>query len=298
MRVRSRLSTSRLPSTRLTASRGEIAGKAAPDSTAAASTRRTRVAVASGLAASCTSTKSHSPSAASPARTDACLLSPPAFTMTGLRGCSAATSRSAFSSRLGGPTTTIRSISSRARNSSSTRASVVLPFRRTSALLPRPNREPEPAAATIAPTERELATLRLARVGSAAVQGRRLGKDHPARRGLDDRRDDGSDGLVQESPSVLDHDHRAVIEAADALAGFLPLARNGDHDLLAGDGDRPHRLRELVQVQNFYPFQARDPVQVEVVGHDRPALSLGGPHEMRIDLGLGSDVVIDHLKRY
>src|SRR5207247_1788050 len=61
-----------------------------------------------------------------------------------------------FSRRLGGPTTTIRSISSSARNNSSTRARVVLPLRRTSALLPRPRREPDPAAATIAPTESDL----------------------------------------------------------------------------------------------------------------------------------------------
>src|SRR5947209_3098481 len=56
IRERSRLSTSRLPSTRLTASRGAMAGNAAPDSIAAASTRRTSDAVASGRAASWTRT--------------------------------------------------------------------------------------------------------------------------------------------------------------------------------------------------------------------------------------------------
>src|SRR4029077_19187190 len=241
MRDRSRLSTSRLPSTRLTASRGEMAGNAAPDSIAAASTRRTRVAVARGRAASCTSTKSHSPKAASPARTESWRLSPPAFTTTDFRGCSDATSRSAFSSRLGGPTTTILSISSRAKNSSRTRARVVRPFKRTSALLPRPRRVPEPAAATIAPTETRSATLRLARDDPPGVERCRLREDHPAGRRLDDRGHHRRDGLVQQPPAVLDDDHGAVVEAAHALPRLLALAGHHDHDLLARDGHRAHR---------------------------------------------------------
>src|SRR5450759_4660089 len=283
MRVRSRLSTRRLPSTRLTASRGEIAGNAAPDSTAAARTLRTSVAVASGRAASCTRTKSHSPSAASPARTDSWRLSPPAFTVTGLRGCKPATSRSAFSSRLGGPTTTIRSISSSARKSSSTRASVVLPFKRTSALLPRPRRVPEPAAATMAPTVIDLATFRLwARIGATAVQGSRLGEDHAARRGLDHRCDDRGDGLVEQAPSVLDDHHRAIVQAADALTGLLALTRHHNHYLLTGDRHRTHRVSQLVEVQDSDALEARDPVEVEVVGHDPPALALGHAHQVRM----------------
>src|SRR5216683_3312547 len=237
MRERSRLSTKRLPSTRLTASRGAMAGNAAPDSIAAASTRRTRVAVASGRAASWTSTKSHSPSAASPARTDSWRLSPPAFTVTCLRGASDATSCSAISSRLGGPTTTIRSTSSRARNSSSTRANVVRPLRRTSALLPRPRREPEPAAATIAPTVGKSADLLVA-----------LG---------------------------------AVVAPAIVAGGL------GDHhdDLLAWNRHRSHRLGQLVEVQHEHAFQPRDAIEVEVVGHDRPAPTLGCANEVGVDLG-------------
>src|SRR5487761_1379651 len=297
MRERSRLSTSRLPSTRLTASRGEMAGKAAPDSTAAASTRRTRGAVASGRAASCTRTKSHSPSAARPARTDSCRLSPPALTVTGLRGCNPATSRSAFSSRLGGPTTTMRSISSSARNNSSTRASVVLPFNRTSALLPRPSREPEPAAATMAPTVVALAIFYLgARIGAAPVNGRRLGEDHPASRGLDHGRDDGCDRLVEQAPAVLDDDHGAVVQAADTLPRLLALTRHHDHYLLSRDRHRTHRMSQLVEVQDGDALEAGDPVEIEVVGHDPPDLSLGRAHQVCIDLDAGGRVIVDHLE--
>src|SRR5690348_18267795 len=96
-RERSSDSTRRLPSTRLTASRGVIAGNAAPDSIAAARTRRTSAAVASGRAASWTRTKSQSPSAASPRRTDSWRLSPPGLTTTDLRGWRAWTSCSAVS---------------------------------------------------------------------------------------------------------------------------------------------------------------------------------------------------------
>src|SRR5712691_2330911 len=279
MRERSRLSTRRLPSTRLTASRGAMAGNAAPDSIAAASTRRTRVAVASGRAASWTRTKSHSPRAARPARTDSWRLSPPAFTATGLRGLSDATSCSAISSRLGGPTTTIRSTSSSARNSSSTRARVVRPLRRTSALLPLPRREPEPAAATIAPTD-NLSRLLFAlgpAVAPAFVPGG-LGEDHSPRRGLDHGRHHSGDGLVHQAPPVLDDDHRTVVKAAHTLTRLLALARDHDHDFLARDRDRPHRLRQLIQVEDRDPFEARDSIEVEVVRHDPPPLALGCAH--------------------
>src|ERR1700730_79571 len=297
MRERSRLSTSRLPSTRLTASRGEMAGNAAPDSTAAARTRRTRVAVTSGRAASCTSTKSHSPSAASPTRTDSCRLSPPALTMTCLRGFSAATSRSAFSRRLGGPTTTIRSISSSARNSSSTRASVVRPLSRTSAVLPRPSRAPDPAAATIAPTDSGLATFCLApRRAAAAVHPRRLGEDHAPRGSLDHRRDDRCDCLVQQPPSVLNDDHRAIVQAAHPLARLLALARHGDHDLLAWNGDWAHGVRQLVEVQDSDAFEACDSVQIEVVRHDPPPLPLCGAYQVGIDLDVRRGIVVDNLE--
>src|SRR5579859_3803993 len=170
-----------------------------------------------------------------PARTDSCLLSPPGRTVTGLRGCSAATSCSAVSSRLGGPTTTMRSTSSSPRKSSTARASVVRPFRRTSALLPRPRREPDPAAATIAPTEgigSVLVGARNATPAAPRVLAHRLGEDHPAGRGLDHRRDHCRDRLVDEAPSVLDYDHGPVVEAADALSRLLALARDGHHDLL------------------------------------------------------------------
>src|SRR5216683_1790342 len=183
-----------------------------------------------------TSCASSSP--ARPARTDSWRLPPPAFTVTGLRGDRDATSRSAFSRRLGGPTTTIRSTSSSARKSSKTRAKVVRPLRRTYALLPRPRREPEPAAATIAPT---------------------------------------------------------VVKAAHTLAGLLALARDRDHDLLAGDRDRPHRLRQLVEVEDCDAFEPSDPVEIEVVRHDPPAPALGRAHDVRVDLGIGGDVVLHHL---
>src|SRR5919201_5256696 len=187
-------------------------------------------------------------------RTESCRLSPPGLTITGLRGCSASTSRAAVSSRLGGPTTTIRSISSRARNSSSTRASVVRPLSRTSAFDPRPSREPVPAAATIAPT------LAIGRLLLAPGAGRRasrvdavgLGKDHAPGRRLDHRGHRRGDRLVQQAAAVLHDHHGAVVEAAHALPRLLALTRHRDDDLLTRDGDRTYRLGEIVEVEHAH----------------------------------------------
>src|ERR1700674_3645816 len=208
-------------------------------------------------------------------------------------------SRSAFSSRLGGPTTTIRSTSSRARNNSSTRASVVRPFRRTSALLPRPSREPDPAAATMAPTFSGLGTFGLGpRVSAAAVHPRRLREYHPAGRSLDHRRDDCRDGLVHHALAVLDDDHRAVVEAADTLPGLFALTGHGDDYLLARNCHWAHRLGKLVEIQDNHAFEPRDPVQVEIVGHDSPPPLLCGAHEVGVDLDAGGRIVVNHLEVY
>ena len=43
-------------------------------------------------------------------------------------------------------------------------------------------------------------------------------------------------------------------------------------------------------------LKTRDAVEVEVVGHDRPALALGGAHEVRVDLRARRRIVLLHLQ--
>ena len=61
----------------------------------------------------------------------------------------------------------------------------------------------------------------------------RLGEDHPAGHRLEDPRDGHVDVLVDVARPALDHDHRAVIEEPDALAGLLALLDDPDPQLLA-----------------------------------------------------------------
>src|SRR5262249_37294386 len=125
---------------------------AAPVSRAAARTRRPGAGEARGRAASWTRPSPQPSSACSPAWPDRCRVSPPGQTTTGFSGRRASASRRAASSRAGGPTTTMRLISSMVRNRVTARASVVRPLSSTRALLPLPSRVPVPAAATMAPT--------------------------------------------------------------------------------------------------------------------------------------------------
>jgi len=89
-----------------------------------------------------------------------------------------------------------------------------------------------------------------------------------------------------------------IVQAADSLSRLLAFTRDRDDDFLTRNGDRPHGLRELVQVQHLDTFKARDPVQVEVIGHDRPALALGGSHKVGVDLHIRRHVIVDDLERY
>ena len=68
-------------------------------------------------------------------------------------------------------------------------------------------------------------------------------------------------------PALLDHDHRAVFQVADALADLV--ARLDDLHLqhLAGQGHRLQGVGQFVQVDDLDALQLGDLVQVEVVGH-------------------------------
>ena len=76
---------------------------------------------------------------------------------------------------------------------------------------------------------------------------------------------------VDEPGAALDHDHRPVVEEADALAGLLALLDDPDAQLLAGQDRRLHRVRQRVDVQDPDALELGDAVEVEVVRQDRPA---------------------------
>ena len=59
--------------------------------------------------------------------------------------------------------------------------------------------------------------------------------------------------------AALDHDHRAVVEEGDALAGLLALLDDLDVERLAGQERRLQRVGELVEVQDADALELRRP---------------------------------------
>src|SRR5205823_7663834 len=53
---------------------------------------------------------------------------------------------------------------------------------------------------------------------------------------------------------------------------------------------------QLVEIEHRDALQARDAVEVEVVGHDGPALALGRAYEVSVDLPVGRRLVLGDLK--
>ena len=123
----------------------------------------------------------------------------------------------------------------------------------------------------------------------------RLGEDHPSGDRLQDPGDRDVDVPVDVSRAALDHDHRAVVEEADALAGLLALLDDPHPELLARQDRRLDRVRERVDVHDPDALQLGHAVEVEVVGQDDPAPRPGQRHELGIDLGDVGDVVLDDL---
>ena len=125
----------------------------------------------------------------------------------------------------------------------------------------------------------------------------RLGEDHPPGHGLQDARHREVDILVDQPGAALDHDHRAVVQEADALSGLLALLDDPDPQLLAGQDRRLHGVRERVDVHHPHALQLGDAVEVEVVRQDDPAALLGQLDQLRVDLGDAGGLVLDDLNR-
>ena len=97
--------------------------------------------------------------------------------------------------------------------------------------------------------------------------------------------------------AAFDHDHRAVVEIADALAGVLAGLDHTDPKVLARQQRGLHRVRERVHVQDADALEVGDAVEVQVVRQDRAAVALRERDELRIDLGVPGDVLVDDLDR-
>ena len=123
----------------------------------------------------------------------------------------------------------------------------------------------------------------------------RLGEDHPPRHRLQDAGDGDVKLAVDQAGATLDHDHGAVVQEADPLAGLLALLDDLDPQVLAREDGRLHRVRERVDVHHPDTLELGDPVEVEVVGQYDPAASLGQLHELRVHLGHAGRLVVDDL---
>ena len=86
---------------------------------------------------------------------------------------------------------------------------------------------------------------------------------------------DDVDVLVDVARTALDDDHRPVIEEPDALSGFLALLDDPDPQLLARQHGRLDRVGQRVDVHHPDALELGDPVEVEVVGQDRPGCGPG-----------------------
>ena len=93
--------------------------------------------------------------------------------------------------------------------------------------------------------------------------------------------------------AALDHDHRAVVEIADALAGVLARLDHAHPEVLAGEQRGLHRVGQRVHVEDTDALKVGDPIQVEVIGEHRAPVLLRQRHELRVDLGRARDVLVD-----
>ena len=97
--------------------------------------------------------------------------------------------------------------------------------------------------------------------------------------------------------AALDHDHRAVVEIADALARILARLDDPDPQVLARQERGLHGVCQRVDVQHADALQVGDAIQVQVVReHGAPVLLRQGD-ELGVDLRGARHVLVDDLDR-
>jgi class 3 adenylate cyclase len=73
-----------------------------------------------------------------------------------------------------------------------------------------------------------------------------IAEDHLAGHRLKHARHHNADGLADALLPALHHHHGAVVQVGDALLRLFPLPNDADHQFLAGQHHRLHRVRQLV----------------------------------------------------
>ncbi len=85
---------------------------------------------------------------------------------------------------------------------------------------------------------------------------------------MQNARDDDIGLFADQPASLLDHDHRAVIEIADALVRLLAFANDVHVQFFARQHDGLDRVGELVDVEHLDAFDLRDAIEIVVVGEE------------------------------
>src|SRR5262245_2506433 len=100
-------------------------------------------------------------------------------------------------------------------------------------------------------------------------------EDHSPGGCLQDAGHGDADFGANGAASLLDDDHRAVVEIADALTDLVALFDDSYRQVLAGERHELEGVGQLVQVDDVHALQLANLVQVEVVGDDASADGLG-----------------------
>ena len=111
-----------------------------------------------------------------------------------------------------------------------------------------------------------------------------LREDHLARRVLQDARHLRPDDAAHHRSSVLDDDHRAVVEIAYTLSLLAPFAEHLHLDLLAGQHGGLHGAGEHVDVEDPDALDLGHLAEVEVGRQDVGAAVLTEAHELAVDV--------------
>jgi hypothetical protein len=91
---------------------------------------------------------------------------------------------------------------------------------------------------------------------------------------------------------VLDDDHRAVLQIADALMSLFSFANHRDVQLFARQDDRLDRIGQLVDVEDRDALDVRDAIEIVIVGNEFCAKILRKSNEPCIHVAKRHVVII------
>jgi len=108
------------------------------------------------------------------------------------------------------------------------------------------------------------------------------------------RGDEDVDGAIDEAAGAVDDNHGAIVEVGNSLGGLLAFAEDEHAHGLAREDGGFHGVGQFIDIENSDALDARDLIEIEIIGDDFGVALAGEFDELEIDSGDRRKIVLEN----